>query len=132
MASGYVSCYRNQPGPAIEAFHRAIRLSPFDPHSWDFAAGLALAHLLAGQYEEAIGWAERSLRELPNFAPTIRSMVVCCAHLGRIAEARGWLERLLALQPGLTIAKVRASPVYSPELQAVRIEGFRKAGMPEE
>jgi len=132
MASGYVSCYRNQPGPAIEAFQRAIRLSPLDPHSWDFAAGLAFAHLLAGRYEDAIEWAERSLRELPYFPPTIRIMVISCAHLDRIAEARTWLERLLALQPGLTIANVRASPVYSPELQSVRIEGFRKAGMPEE
>ena len=83
-------------------------------------------------YEDAIEWAERSLRELPYFPPTIRIMVISCAHLDRIAEARTWLERLLALQPGLTIANVRASPVYSPELQSVRIEGFRKAGMPEE
>jgi adenylate cyclase len=132
MASGYVSCYRNQPGPAIEAFQRAIRLSPLDPHSWDFAAGLAFAHLLAGRYEEAIEWAERSLRELPHFPPTIRTMVVCCAHVGRITEARAWLDRLLALQPGLTIAKIRASPAYSPELQSMRVEGFRKAGLPEE
>jgi adenylate cyclase len=131
MASGYVSCYRNQPGLAIESFQRAIRLSPFDPHSWDFAAGLAHAHLLAGRYEEALEWAEQSLRELPNFAPTIRTMVVSCAHLGRIAEARAWLERLLELQPGLTIAKVKASAAYSPEHQSMRVEGFRKAGLPE-
>jgi TolB-like protein len=28
MASGWVSCLRNQPEPAIEAFHRAIRAEP--------------------------------------------------------------------------------------------------------
>jgi TolB-like protein/class 3 adenylate cyclase len=132
MASGYVSCYRNQPGPAIEAFEHAIRLSPFDQHSWDFAAGLGLAHLLERRYDKAIEWAERSLRELPYFAPMIRLMVVCCAHLGRFAEAHAWLERLLALQPGLTIAKLKASVAYSPEHQSIRVEGFRKAGLPEE
>jgi adenylate cyclase len=132
MASGSVWCYRNQPGPAIEAFQRAMRLSPFDPHGWDFAAGLAFAHFLAGRYEEASEWADRSLHELPHHVPTIRLKVVSCAHLGRIAEARAWLERLLEVQPGLTIAKLKASAAYSPEHQSMRVEGFRKAGLPEE
>jgi adenylate cyclase len=47
MASGYVSCSRNLPGPAIEAFNRAIRLSPLDPLGWGFAGGIALAHMLS-------------------------------------------------------------------------------------
>jgi adenylate cyclase len=132
MASGSVWCYRNQPGPAIESFQRAMRLSPFDPHGWDFAAGLAFAHLLAGRYNEASEWAERSLHELPHHAPAIRIKVISCAHLGRITEARAWLERLLELQPELTIAKVKASTAYSPEHQSMRVEGFRKAGLPEE
>jgi tetratricopeptide (TPR) repeat protein len=109
-----------------------MRLSPFDPHGWDFAAGLAFAHFLAGRYEEASEWADRSLHELPHHVPTIRLKVVSCAHLGRIAEARAWLERLLEVQPGLTIAKLKASAAYSPEHQSMRVEGFRKAGLPEE
>jgi hypothetical protein len=44
-----------------------------------------------------------------------------------ITEARAWLERLLEFEPGLTIAKIKASPAYSPEHQSMRIEGFRKA-----
>jgi adenylate cyclase len=132
MANGSVRCYQNQPDAAIKSFERAIRLSPFDPHGWDFAAGLAFAHLLAGRYQEASEWAERSLHELPQHAPTVRIKVISCAHLGRITEARAWLERLLEFEPGLTIAKIKASPAYSPEHQAMRIEGFRKAGMPEE
>ena len=66
MASGAVWCYRNQPDPAIKSFESAIRLSPLDAHDWDFAAGLAFAHLLAGRYQEASEWAERSLHELPS------------------------------------------------------------------
>ena len=37
-----MSCYQNQPGPAIEAFQRARRLSPFDPFGWAFSAGVLL------------------------------------------------------------------------------------------
>src|SRR5205807_2912297 len=53
MASGYVSCLRNQPEPAIAAFHRALRLSPLDPLNFYFTGGIAFAHLSAGRYAEA-------------------------------------------------------------------------------
>jgi tetratricopeptide (TPR) repeat protein len=90
--------------------------------------------LVAGEYEQAAEWAERSLRELPRFTTAIRVKVVSCAHLGRLTEAREWLERLLELQPGLTIAgyKTRAVRYLLPEILAVHVDGFRKAGMPEE
>ena len=53
--------------------------------------------------------------------------------LGHIAEARDWLERLLELQPGLTIAKYKAyATFFAPELLAVYLDGLRKAGLPEE
>src|SRR5262249_28509721 len=44
MASGWLSCYRNQPEAAIGAFERAMRLSPFDPLGFSATGGLALAH----------------------------------------------------------------------------------------
>jgi len=133
MVNGYVFCRRNQPGPAIEAFQRAMRLSPLDPLGYVFSAGLAFAHLAAGGYEEAIVWADRSLREQPRYSPAIRYKVVSCARFGRIEEARDWLGRLLELQPGLTIAKEKAMYrlVLLPEILAVYLEGYRKAGLPE-
>ncbi len=49
-------------------------------------------------------------------------------------EARNWLRRSLELDPGLTItAYKKYVAVFLPaEILAVYIEGFRKAGMPEE
>jgi TolB-like protein len=41
-ASGYASCYRNLPGSAIDAFNRALRLSPLDPDRWSFTGGIAV------------------------------------------------------------------------------------------
>jgi hypothetical protein len=40
-------------------------LSPLDPLRWTFWAALALAHLIAGRYEETIEWADRALHENP-------------------------------------------------------------------
>jgi adenylate cyclase len=134
MASGYISCFRNLPGPAVEAFNRAIRLSPLDPLGWAFGCGIALASMFEGRYEEAIGWADRCLHEQPRFTTALRIRVASCAHLGRLPEAQQWLALLLEVDPGLTVARLKAylTMFLSPETVAVYLEGLRKAGLPEE
>jgi len=58
---------------------------------------------------------------------------VSSAQLGRMEKARYWLERLRELQPRLTIAGFKSlAKYYPPEVVAVFVEGFCKAGMPEE
>lgn len=134
FASGLVLYRQNRPVRAIEAFQRAMRLSPFDPLGYRFSAGLAVAHLIAGRYQEAIEWADRSLCEVPRYESTIRNRVVACAHLGRIDEARDWLRRLLEITPRLTIARYKAlyGITHPPGIIDIYVEGLRKAGLPEE
>jgi tetratricopeptide (TPR) repeat protein len=60
LASGFVSYRQNQPDRAIEAMEQAMRLSPLDPLGYIFTGGLAALHLIAGRYEQAIEWADRS------------------------------------------------------------------------
>ena len=134
FASGLVLYRQNRPDRAIEAFQRAMRLSPFDPLGYRFSAGLAVAHLIAGRYQEAIEWADRSLCEVPRYESTIRNRVVACAHLGRIDEARDWLRRLLEITPRLTIARYKAlyGITHPPGIIDIYVEGLRKAGLPEE
>jgi tetratricopeptide (TPR) repeat protein len=134
MASGLVSCFRGQPGPAIEALQRAMRLSPLGPQGPSIKSGLAGAHLFAGRYEEALEWADRALHEQPHYSPSLRVKVVSLAQLGRIEEARQWLRSLLELQPGMTIGWYRryGTRFMPPETLTVCVEAFRKAGLPEE
>jgi tetratricopeptide (TPR) repeat protein len=124
----------DQPGPAIEAFERAMRLSPLDRLRRSFTGGIAIAHLTAGRYEEAVDWAERTLREEPGYRAAMIAKVVGCAHLGRIEEARAAVDQLIASQPGFTIAqyKARWSRAYSVEKMAIYVAGLRKAELPEE
>ena len=134
MLKGYVSFFQNRWGPAIEAFERAMRLSPLDPLGYLFAAGIGLAHLGAGRYEEALQWVDRSSRELPRYVTSLRLKVVLCAHLGRMEEARYWLRRMLDLQPDMTIAwfeEYTTAMRLRPEIRSVYVEGLRKAGLPE-
>ena len=134
MTCGWLSCLRNRPERAIEAFYRAMRLSPLDPLNYSFTGGIAYAHLFAGRYAEAVKWADQALDENPRFTPMVRVKVVACAHLGPIEEGRELLQQVLQLQPGLTVAGLKAYPGMSatPEIADIWAQGFRKVGLPEE
>jgi TolB-like protein len=133
MASGWVQSILNRPHPAIESLHRALRLSPLDPLGYMFKAALAFAHTVAGRYEEAMEWADQSLREQERFVPSIRYRAALCGHLGRVEEGREWLRRLLDVRPGLTVAMYmrEASTYQPPEIRAIFADGFRRIGLPE-
>jgi TolB-like protein/class 3 adenylate cyclase len=133
MARGLGLVLQNRPDPAIEAFEHAMRLSPLDPLGGrGFTCGLAMAHLAAGRYGEAIEWADRSLAAQPDYRPALRVKTICCAYLGRIDEAHNWLSRMLELEPALNIAIYKAAAKHlPPELLARYVDGLRKAGLPE-
>jgi adenylate cyclase len=133
MVRGYVSL--PQPDAAIAAFERAIRLNPFDRLERGFIGGIAVAHLRAGRYEQALDWADRALGEQPTYPAALRTKAIACAHLDRLKEAREAVRRLLDLQPWNTIARTAqfyARLFGSQDAAAIYVEGLRKAGMPEE
>jgi adenylate cyclase len=134
MASGWVQSILGKPDPAIEALHRAMRLSPLDPFGYMFKAALAFAYMIARRHEEALEWVDQSLREQEKFVPAIRYRLALCGLLGRIEEGHKWLRRLLDVRPGLTIAMYmrEASSYQPPKIRAIFADGFRKAGMLEE
>jgi TolB-like protein/class 3 adenylate cyclase len=131
---GRIHAYSNHPVPAIEAFYRAMRLSPLDPARWSFWAGLALAHLIAGRYDEAVECADRALHENPMAVHVLGYKAVALSHLGRIEEAGDCIRHFCELRTGSTVDSVERAmrTVFSPEVLAVYIEGLRKAGLPEE
>jgi len=75
----------------MEAFERAIRLSPLDPLGGYFSAGVAIVNLAWGRYHEALQWSDRTLHDFPNNPGAILSKVVAFAQLGRIGDARNEL-----------------------------------------
>ncbi|MDO9711917.1 tetratricopeptide repeat protein [Paracraurococcus lichenis] len=64
---GFLRLWRGEPDAAIERFDRAMRLSPLDSEMHRKQAGTAMAHLLAERFDEASSWAERAVREHPDF-----------------------------------------------------------------
>jgi adenylate cyclase len=131
-ARGNIHALRNQPEAAIEAVERARRLSPFDPYTFRCAQIIAVAHLVARRFEEAIEWADRALHDQPRLVTAMRTKVAANAHLGRLDDARAELGRMLAIDPKLTIAGFRAYAHFAaPEVLELYVTGLRLAGLPE-
>src|SRR5262249_33332023 len=59
---GFVRVWRGDSEGAIAHFTQAIRLSPLDPEMYRMQAGMAVAHLFAGRFDEASSWAGKSLQ----------------------------------------------------------------------
>jgi TolB-like protein/tetratricopeptide (TPR) repeat protein len=131
-ASGWVKAFLGETEIAIEHVARAMRLSPLDPLMFLMQGVTALAHFVAGHYDEATEWAAKAAREQPNFLGAIRNVAASSALSGRLVEAKKALAQVLRLDPELRISnlKDRVGP-YRPKDFARFAEGLRLAGLPE-
>jgi TolB-like protein/class 3 adenylate cyclase len=130
-AKGFAACLQERNEVAVAAFKRGLRLSPLDPLRGYFEAGIALASLHQGRFEDASHWATEALSKLPDYLSPMRINAAACAHLDRLEEAREWLGRLLQRQPALTIRTWRAATTSSGSGRDRFEAGLRRAGLPE-
>jgi len=131
-ASGWLKAILGDPDVAIVHLERAMRLSPLDPLMFLMVSHTALAHFLAGRYDEACRWAERSYREQPYFMSNLRMAAASNALLGRLDEARKFIARALQLDPEMRISDLKKRfPSFRPEDLSRYVDALRKAGMPE-
>jgi TolB-like protein len=129
---GFVRVWRGDPESAVEHFTRAMRLSPLDPEMYRMQAGMAVAHLFAGRFDEASSWAAKSFQDLPSFVMAVAIIAASHALAGRTGEARHAMRHLRQIDPALRTSKLRDwLPIRRPQDLAVFSGGLRKAGLPE-
>jgi tetratricopeptide (TPR) repeat protein len=134
--------YTGQFEKTLEACDQAIRLSPRDPDCYHQKAGTYFA---MKQYDQAIEWGRRAIAIVSNDSWGHADIIAALSLTGHEADAREALQRFLALPPdpdGMrTIAAWKAfqDPRVGPHTHPAvvdffnrRIDGLRKAGMPEE
>jgi TolB-like protein/Tfp pilus assembly protein PilF len=132
MLSGLVSVYRGKPEVAIERLARAVRLSPLDPFTFVAQTAYAMAHFFAGRLDEALSWAEKVLRDHPDYQLALRIFASAGALTGRQEEAQRAVERLRHLDPALRISNLRDRyPLRRSEDFSRWADGLRRAGLPE-
>ena len=85
------------PNEAVRVMEKGIRLSPRDPQMHLFLHQLAVAHFMAGRYDDAVGRDEESLRIRADQAHVYRILAASLGFLGRNAEASASFQRALAL-----------------------------------
>jgi TolB-like protein/Flp pilus assembly protein TadD len=130
--SAFLTLFRGESDDAIERFEHAMRLSPLDPEMFRMQTGVALAHLIAGRFDDASAWAAKAFRDAP--ALLLPGVAIAASHAlgGRSDEAQRAMTHLRRLHPALRLAGLdERLPFQRPEHAALLADGLRKAGLPE-
>jgi adenylate cyclase len=118
-----------QSDTAIHHLEQALRMSPHDPQNIFVYTALAVAHYLAGNYPEAVGFGHKAVQQRPGFTGGHRIYIASLAQAKRIEEARTALDRLKELQPEISIAWIQQNSPYMPGPLVKLLDGMRKAGL---
>ena len=115
---------------AIEVLEANIRLDPFQPVIFSLGA-MGMANYMLKRYD-----AVRLLRECASRLPNLQACHVflasAYAQSGQLEEAGAAAAEVLRINPNFTIERWRCLAVYrNPEDAEHRIDGLRKAGLPE-
>jgi adenylate cyclase len=125
MLLGHTLRFSGRYEESILEFKIAIRLNPIPPNNYLF--GIANSYAKMGQYEEAITWGKKAVRQKPNsfLAHIILTEIYCLS--GREEEARAQAAEVLRIQPKFSLEKW-AKRVKGPDKEKV-IDALRKAGL---
>jgi len=124
-----------RPAEAVDLVAQAIAMDP--PGAWWTIRVGCEAHLLLGQYEQAIAACEKAAGLTGDSFDIAYFLAAACAHTGSTARAAEEKAKILRGSPGFTIAKLRAkaystNPEYMRLAEAHWYTGLRKAGIPEQ
>jgi adenylate cyclase len=126
-----VRAWAGEAERAIEWAEKGLRLSPFDPFAYGAWHGVAIARFRQGGYEDAADAARKAIQRNPGFSYPRVILAAALVNLGRIDEAKMEAVRVLALQPGFSIAEFCAANDPAPEIAVPVTEALRAAGLPE-
>jgi adenylate cyclase len=97
--SGWLRLWVGHTDLAIEHFGKSLRLNPLRKGPATF--GIAVGHFFARRLEKAAATLLLSLQEHPNWAPCLRFLASCYAHMGRLEDAQSIVEKLRDITPDL-------------------------------
>jgi len=127
-----VLTYSGEPARAIELLEANIRLDPLQPQVYAFTAVMGNASYTLKRYGEAVRLLHECASRLPNLQWPHLWLASAYAQLGQLEEARKEVAEVLRINPGFTIESWKRLAVYKdPKDAEHRIDGLRKAGLPE-
>jgi TolB-like protein len=113
----------------------ALRLSPRESNANVWMTWVGNAKVQIGADEDAIAWLRRGIETNRNLAVGHFFLAAALAVVNRHEDARNAASAGLALDPGFTVARFRASAASDNSIYLARrkriYEGLRQAGVPE-
>jgi TolB-like protein len=109
----------------------AIRSNPRDPSIFFRFTGIALAHYLAGRYDDAVTWAGKAVHRMPKWY--LGHFLLAASHqrADRPEEAKAAVERCLAVLPDASVSQLDRIPLKdAAEMERLR-DSLRQAGLPD-
>ncbi len=94
---GKVLFFAGRAEESIPEYKKAIRLNPIPSHSVTWSLGLSYAY--TGQYDKAMTWCEKAIRQEPNSLLAHMIMAVVYSLSGRDEEARAEAAEVLRISP---------------------------------
>ena len=127
MLLGHTLRFADRFEEAIPEYKKAIRLNPIPPTNYLF--GLGVAYCWTGQYEEAIKWCEKAVRQDPESFLTRIMMTMVYSESGHLEDARAEAEEVLRINPKFSLKKFEKIVTGSNKERS--IAALRKAGLPD-
>jgi len=113
---------------SIPEYKKAIRLNPIPPNNHLWSLGLSYAY--TEQYDEAIKWCEKAVRQEPNDLLARMMTTVVYSLSGQDENARAEAAEVIRIQPKFSLEKFEKKLTYKKEVDKERFLGaLRKAGL---
>jgi len=122
-SSGTLRAWAGDPDTAIEHVEVGLRLSPRARIGTPFLT-IGGAHFIARRFEQAAPKLLLTIQEDPSHPPPYYYLASCYAHMGRLDDARGVIERLRRIT---SIVRHDISYLRSPEHRELFLSGLRMA-----
>ena len=122
--------YMGRGEEALGRVRNAMRLSPFDQQNFSFCTTNGIASIVAGRYDDAVGWLGKARRLNPRYKASLRMLIAALALAGNRDEAHALTDEFLAVDPEFTVSRFGAwYPLQEPWLARV-LEAMRAGGLP--
>ncbi len=131
-AAGWTEHYEFNNTVAIEHFRRALRLDPFGHVGADSRQGWGIIELLEGRYDASVPILEDSLADDTGNVGTVSALIAAYWHIGREAEARALVPKLLEMKPDFSRTRTLNDIAMREKHLLERVnDAFKAVGLPE-
>ena len=125
-----VNAFADRPEAVVFYANRALRLSPFDPKTFEAHLALGMAAVSEGRYDEAAACFARGSEINPDHSVMPFFHAIALALAGRAEDATPSVRRGRELEPGFRI-RIFSEFGMAPALAERFAEGARLLGLPE-